>query len=200
MRTMIGASLDTTTNFLTFLLYSLAKNTEIQEKARKEVETLLAGKDANALSYSDLDEMQYITCCIKETLRMYPPFPQLIRVLDSPLEIDGKWLPSGLHIRIDIFLLHHNPEIWQNPFTFDPSRFFPENCENRDPYAFMPFGAGPKQCVAPNFVFAKAKIFLAKLLQDFDLSLYKPYEFRYDFSMTIAAPDNIPFRFTRRCK
>ena len=198
MRTLIAASLDTTTNFLTFLLYAFAKNPKIQEQARKEVTALLAGKDVNGLTYSDLDQMKFIHCCIKETLRMYPPFPQMARLLDSPVEIDGKWLPSGFIIRIEIFLLHHNPEIWSNPFNFDPSRFLPENTAKRDPYAFLPFGAGPKQCVAPNFAIAKAKILLAKLLHEFDISLHQPYELRYDFCMTMAAPNNIPFQFTKR--
>ena len=185
--------------FLPNLLYAFAKNPKIQAKARNEIDMIFSGKD-HAFSLSDLHNLKYTSCCIKEALRMFPPIPMTARYTEKPMEIDGKWIPSGMYIRIDIWLLHHNPEIWPDPFSFDPTRFSADNAEKRDPYAFIPFAAGQRKCIAENFAVTTATVFLVRMLKEFEVSLHHDYEMRYDFCLTHSIKAQIPLKFIKRPK
>ena len=195
---MTAGGIDTVSHLLPFLLYSLAKNPEIQEKVRDEADHILSGKRSKSIDFADLPLLEYTGYCIKESLRVYPPFPNIPRCTNAPLEIDGKWIPSGVNVNIHIWLTHHNPEIWTNPFQFDPSRFSPENSKDRDPYAFIPFGAGPRQCIANQFTMTEAKIFTARVLHEFEISIDPNYELQYDISVTNILRGKLPLRFQSR--
>ena len=196
MLTFLIGSLETTPAFMPMLLYAFAKNPKIQDKARKEVDSIFA--NLNESSLSDVSKFEYTSCCIKEALRMYPPVPLTGRDITKPMEIDGKWIPPGLHIHIDIWQLHHNPAIWQDPFTFDPTRFSANNMEKIDPFAFIPFGGGQRKCIAQNFAMTVATVFAARILQEFEVSLPRGYEFRYDFCLTHTMKRDIPLIFSKR--
>ena len=194
----IAGGIDTVAILLPFLLYSLAKNPDIQEKAREEADIILNVKDTKTVNSNDLHLLEYTGYCIKEALRMYPPFPAMPRCTDAPIEIDGKWVPSGVEVVINIWLTHYNSEIWTDPFTFDPLRFAPENSKDRDPYAFLPFGVGPRQCIGKQFSMNEVKIFIARVLHEYDISIDPSYELRYDLSITHVLRGNMPLKFKSR--
>uniref|UniRef100_A0A803SPL9 Uncharacterized protein n=1 Tax=Anolis carolinensis TaxID=28377 RepID=A0A803SPL9_ANOCA len=115
-------------------------NPEHQQRCREEITELL-GKEGD-----DLGKMTYTTMCIKESLRLYPPVPQVARELNSPVTFpDGRTLPKGLSST-------HLLQIWNFPHSdiyflqqvFDPLRFSIENVKCRHPFAFLPFAAGPR--------------------------------------------------------
>lgn len=79
----------------------------------------------------------------------------------------------GTWIMINAYALHHNPHVWEDPETFDPLRFTVENKTDRSPYAYVPFSAGPRNCIGMNFAMAEMKIAVAMILRRFKLSVNK---------------------------
>ena len=160
---------DTTTSGMSWTLYLLAKHPEHQEKVREEVRSVLMGREW--LEYDDLKDLKYTQWCIKEAMRLYPPVTPFHRQCSEDIELDGHMLPKGTPIMISLLFLHRHPDIWENPNEFDPLRFHPSNAEGRDPYAYMPFSAGPRNCIGQNFALNEEKVVVATILSHFKLSL-----------------------------
>ena len=65
----------------------------------------------------DLKSLEYLKCCLKESMRVFPPVPEVGRVLDQPTEIGGFKMPKGTTILVDVWTVHHHPDFWENPFV-----------------------------------------------------------------------------------
>ncbi len=87
-------------NSLSFLVYSLAKNTDVQSKLREEVDRVVEGRTPN---FEDLQKMPYMKAVIKETLRLYPPIPINARVAQDDIVVDNYLIPKGVSV---IYLYH----------------------------------------------------------------------------------------------
>ncbi|XP_070552309.1 leukotriene-B4 omega-hydroxylase 3-like [Ptychodera flava] len=163
---------DTTASGISWCLYNLAKNPEHQRKCRDEVNELLTNKDNKEIEWEDLARLNYLTYCIKESLRLHPPVPYIGRKLTSPLNLpDGRTIPAGYRASVNIGSLHRNQLIWDRPSVFDPERFTPENSKDRSPYAYVPFAAGPRNCIGQNFAMNEIKVTLANLLHSFEFNV-----------------------------
>ncbi|XP_070552302.1 cytochrome P450 4F12-like [Ptychodera flava] len=163
---------DTTASGLSWCLYNLAKNPEHQQRCRDEVNELFAKKDNKEIEWDDLACLSYLTLCIKESLRLSPPVPFIGRILKSPLTLpDGRTIPTGSRCTVNIFGLHHSELVWEKPDVFDPTRFTPENSKDRSPYAYVPFAAGPRNCIGQNFAMNEMKVTMASLLHSFVFSV-----------------------------
>uniref|UniRef100_H3CK18 aromatase n=1 Tax=Tetraodon nigroviridis TaxID=99883 RepID=H3CK18_TETNG len=139
---------DTTASGISFILYNLACHPEHQ-KCREEILQVLNGKDT--MDWEDLSKIPYTTMCIKESLRLHPPVPGISRKTTKPITFfDGRTLPAGTRIGTSVFGIHRNATVWENPTVFDPLRFLPENASKRSPHAFVPFAAGPRNCIGSN--------------------------------------------------
>ncbi|XP_043818614.1 cytochrome P450 4A6-like isoform X3 [Dromiciops gliroides] len=105
---------DTTASGISWLFYSMAMNPEHQQKCREELRGILG--DGTSISWEHLSQMPYTTMCIKESLRLYPPVPVISRRLSKPLTFpDGRSLPAGAMVSLNIYALHHNPSVWPEP-------------------------------------------------------------------------------------
>ncbi|CAH3026832.1 unnamed protein product [Porites evermanni] len=169
--TFFSAGQDTVAAGISWTLYNLALYPEHQLKCLEEVNEVYGKKQE--LEWEDLAHLQYVTLVIKESMRLYPPFPMFSRSLDKSYEIDGKLTPKGTWIMINAYALHHNPHVWKDPETFDPLRFMVENKEDRSPYAYIPFSAGPRNCIGMNFAMAEMRVAVAMILRRFKLSVTK---------------------------
>uniref|UniRef100_A0A8C6MR47 Uncharacterized protein n=1 Tax=Mus spicilegus TaxID=10103 RepID=A0A8C6MR47_MUSSI len=157
---------DTTASGISWIFYALATNPEHQQRCRKEIQSLLG--DGASITWNDLDKMPYTTMCIKEALRIYPPVPGVSRELSSPVTFpDGRSLPKGIHVMLSFYGLHHNPNVWQNPEVFDPSRFAPGS--SRHSHSFLPFSGGARNCIGKQFAMNELKVAVALTLLRFEL-------------------------------
>lgn len=162
------AGFDTTASLLTFASYNLALNPDIQEKLIKEVDTVLE-ENKGKLEYESIQCMKYLDNVISETLRIYPPAIRLERKADQDYKIEDRVLtiPKDIIVTIPVYAIHRDPEFYPEPEKFDPDRFNPEERAKRNPYTYLPFGAGPRNCVAMRFALMEAKICLAYVLSNF---------------------------------
>lgn len=165
------AGYDTTASTLTFTAFELATNPQIQEKAIKEIDE--AVREKGGLNYEALCEMKYLDNIISETLRKYPPAVRTDRVAEEDYEIKDPHsninitVPKGMIVAVPVYAIHHDPEHYPNPQKYDPDRFSQEQKSSRHPYAYLPFGAGPRNCVGMRFALMEIKLCLAAVLSEF---------------------------------
>ncbi|KAE8742609.1 Cytochrome P450 CYP4, partial [Frankliniella occidentalis] len=159
---------DTTGCAITFILYALSVNPEIQEMAYREV-TSVVGDETRHLTNQDLAQMKYLERVIKEGMRLYPSVPVFGRSIkeDLALEMDGKRVvPAGATVAICPYVLHRKESLWPDPERFDPDRFLPENSVGRHAFAYLPFSAGPRNCIGQKFAMLEMKCVIARLLME----------------------------------
>jgi cytochrome P450 family 6 len=116
----------------------------------------------------------------------------LIRIVTDDYSVPESKVvfPKGQTVFIPVYAIHHDPEIYENPSQYDPDRFTPENEAKRNPYAFLPFGEGPRNCIGLRFGMMQARIGLAVLLSHyrFDLSSKTKQPLRMSKSSPILSP------------
>ncbi|XP_044734402.1 cytochrome P450 4C1-like [Chrysoperla carnea] len=159
---------DTTSMGLSLFLMLLANHPEIQNKIYEEMKTIF-GDSKRQATYDDLMEMTYLERCIKESLRLYPAVPVVGRTLTEDLVLKDYVLPAGIYVYVLIYDLHRNPNYWPNPNKFDPDRFLPENSVKRNPFTYVPFSAGPRNCIGQKFAILEMKSFVSKIIQEYIL-------------------------------
>ncbi|XP_063706036.1 cytochrome P450 6A1-like [Culicoides brevitarsis] len=166
------AGFETSSTAMSYALYELAQNQDMQDKARKSVTDVLV-KYNGEISYESVNEMSYIDHCINESLRKYPPGSNLIRecTKDYHIEKINYTIKKGMLIMIPVYAIHHDPEFYESPEVYMPERFEPEKAKQRDSITFIPFGEGPRICIGLRFGMLQAKIGLAMLLKSFRFSL-----------------------------
>ena len=167
--TFMSGGHHTVTSSIGWTLYCLAKYPEHQEKVREEVRHVLDGR--KQLEYDDLKKLQYTQWCIKEAMRLYPPVGDIYREANKDLEVCGYTIPKGAHIAFSTASLHRHPDVWENPHDFDPLRFHSDEVEKRSPYAYMPFSAGPRNCIGQNFAMNEVRVVIASIVHRFNFSL-----------------------------
>ncbi|UZO17446.1 uncharacterized protein OCT59_008802 [Rhizophagus irregularis] len=161
--TFFTAGHDTTTTALSVSLYFLAKYPEMQEKARAEVIRIL-GNEPIIPSLDQLKELKYVNAIIKETLRTHPPTPILtVRRLKKPIKVGSYILPINSTCMINTWKIHRDPKYWENPNQYNPERFLSSD-EKRDKFAWIPFSAGPRNCVGQNLTLLQQRVVLSMFL------------------------------------
>ncbi|CAG7640967.1 unnamed protein product [Allacma fusca] len=161
---------DTLDGLLSFVVYELGVNPDIQEKLYQEVK---AGVDENGgeFSYDIVNNLEYLDMIISETLRMYPTGVRNERKCNKAYTIPDTdvTVEKDILVTIPVYAIHHDPEYYPDPEKFDPSRFTKENVSKRHPIAYQPFGHGPRNCIGNRFALSEAKVAVAQLILNFKL-------------------------------
>jgi cytochrome P450 family 4 len=120
-------------------------------------EALTSEFNANQVDFKKLLSNKYLDACIKECLRLFPPVPEILRELTEDVKICGFDIPKGVSTVIHLFELHRDPKLYPDPEKYDPNRFIDSNLEKNPPFSFVPFSAGPRNCIGQKFTMTKLK-------------------------------------------
>lgn len=131
---------ETTSSTITYALYELAQNQDIQNHLREEVSKVVNSNEG--LTYDTLTNMKYLNMVVNETLRKYPIIPMSLRKCTETYRIPNTLLdiPKGTMVMVPALSYHHDPLYYPNPMTFDPERFTEENIQARPSFTYLPFG------------------------------------------------------------
>ncbi|OUR91537.1 cytochrome P450 [Flavobacteriales bacterium 34_180_T64] len=157
---------ETTANALTFTLKLLAQNKEALKRTEQEI---LITDNQNLSALQLLPKLNYTTCCIEESMRLYPPAWITDRVNIEDDQIDTYFLKKGTIIGASIYEIHRNSKYWDQPEVFLPERFLAENRKEILPY-YMPFGAGPRLCIGNNFAMFEMTLAVNAIINKFHIT------------------------------
>ncbi|ODM88969.1 Cytochrome P450 4c3 [Orchesella cincta] len=161
---------DTTSAAASWTTFLLSLHPEYQTKVHQEMDDIFGSDRTREVTMADLSKMKYLECCIKEGLRIFPSVPFIGRKLtkDQTLD-DGVVLPQGVTIMCLIYFLHRDPKVFPNPEKFDPSRFAQEEggTQGRHPFAYVPFSAGPRNCIGQKFAMMEEKVMISTIFRNF---------------------------------
>ncbi|XP_016974115.1 cytochrome P450 6a8 [Drosophila rhopaloa] len=166
------AGFETSSSTMGYALYELAKNPDIQEKVRAEVEEVLQEHNQK-FTYECSKSFKYLNQAINETSRLYTIVPNLDRVANKRYVVPGHpefVIEAGQSVIVPSSAIHHDPTIYPEPLEFRPERFSPEESANRPSVAWLPFGDGPRNCIGMRFGQMQARIGLALLIKNFKFS------------------------------
>ncbi|XP_055011716.1 thromboxane-A synthase [Boleophthalmus pectinirostris] len=161
------AGYETSSNTLAFTCYLLALHPECQHKLQEEIDHFYTRHESP--DYTNVQELKYLDMVISEALRMYPPGFRFARDIERDSVVNGQRLPKGAWLEIPAGFLHHDPEHWPEPEKFIPERFTPEAKAARHPFVYLPFGAGPRNCVGMRLAQLEMKIALVNLFHRFTI-------------------------------
>jgi cytochrome P450 len=166
-----------------------------QRRLEEEIDRVLQGR---APEYADLVNLRYARMVIDESLRLYPPAWAFSRQALSDDELSGFHLPRGWLAFIIAYVLHRLPAFWEDPDAFDPDRFLPERSAARPKFVYVPFGAGPRQCIGNHFALIEAHLIVATLAQRYRLHLVPQHKVEPWALITLRPRFGMPMVIERR--
>lgn len=164
---------ETTSSVLAFMIYRLSENSHVQDKARKEVTSVLKKFD-NKLSYEAVNNLNYLEQVMLETLRLNPTFGDVTKICNKKTTLQGHdelycHLKPNDIVLISIMGIHMDEEFWPNPSKFDPDRFNPHEMSARHKFTYLGFGGGPRVCPGKRMGTLIVKTIVAVLLKNYVL-------------------------------
>ena len=192
--TFVFEGYDTTASAISFCLYLMATHPEHQQTLQDEIDNI-NGKDV----LEKMRNMEFLDLCLKETLRLYPPVAFVGRTLEEDTIIDGHTIYKNTELFVNIMMLHRNNSYWKEATKFDPYRFTQENMNERHPFCYVPFSAGPRNCIGQRFALLEAKIYLFFVLKNFSLkSVQKEEDMKLCVEGVMKSKNGIMIEFTKR--
>ncbi|XP_037278417.1 cytochrome P450 3A16 isoform X1 [Rhipicephalus microplus] len=185
------AGQETTSRVISYTLYLLAVHPNVQTKLRKEVDECFAAHGGHP-SLEAVTKLKYLHCVISESLRMCPPVSRLERVpcCDYTLGDKGVKVKKGDLITIPVYAMHHDPLYFPDPMSFKPERFNEENVSSIVPYSYLPFGGGPRNCVALRFALLAVNLAVLHTIRNVEVVRTEktkvPLQFKKGFGLLTA--------------
>lgn len=160
---------DTTAATACFALYEIARNSNVQEKLVNELKEIFGNDKKIQPTMQDLNNMKYLDLVLKETLRKYPAVPYFSRLLEDDLVFKEQIIPKGVTLTVFSYHMHNDPNIYKHPEVFNPDRFLLKNLDKKNAFAYVPFSAGPRNCIGQKFAFLELKVVISNILRHFRL-------------------------------
>lgn len=193
--TVFIAGHETTANAISWLWVILSQQPKFRKKIEEETETILGTRTPVA---SDFPKLPYALKVFKETLRLYPPVPILPRSVEQDDVLGNYLINGGGEVFFSPYLLHRQTDYWENPETFNPERFEREQERKRHPFAYLPFGGGPRICLGNNFAMMEAVFILVMTVQRFRLNLISDKLIEPLITLTTRPKGGVKVKLERR--
>ena len=182
---------ETTANALTWTLFLLAAQPELQEELAEEARTALGGKSMETL----IDQLPRLRLFLMESLRLYPPVPRFDRQAIAPDRFGKEEVEPGDIISIWPWLLHRHATLWEEPDAFDIDRFAQKGGRHR--FQYLPFGGGGRICVGAQFATTEALTILAHWLSEWRFA-EAGHPAKAAGMVTLRPAGGLPLRLERR--
>lgn len=190
--TLLIAGHETTSGLLSYALYYLSQNPQVEERLQAEIDSVLGRDYSYRPTYHDVERLDYTLRVLKETLRLCPTAPGFNKTVYKDTVVSGKYaVAKGSRVMVTLAGLHRNPQYWgSEPEKFDPDRFLPAAEAARHPDAYHPFGIGMRSCIGFQFALVEARLVLAALYQRFRFRTTLPdYKLAHVQTLTIKPKD-----------
>lgn len=169
--TLILSGHETTANVMSWAFSYLSKNPEVRKELEAEADRAAWITEKRIPTYQELEASSPITSAIfEETMRLAPPVWIAPRIATEDCVIDGISIPKGAHVLVSQYVTHRSADHFDNPLTWNPSRWLNTNLEKSLPRgAYFPFGAGTRKCLGEYFAIAEARLILMMVAKNFRL-------------------------------
>ena len=201
--TFVLAGHETTSQVLTFAFLCLARAPLWRARLRAELAGVLGAPSPRLPTADDLASLPLLSAVVHETLRLYPPAPIVARACTEDVDLPCSTLPGGV-LRmskgsvcvIPFGSIHRDPDLWPAPDEFDPGRWLPDSSGSAPrlahPLAFLPFSAGPRNCVGSVFALLEARIILAVLCSRLDWGVHESFVPLEALAITLSPARGLP--------
>ncbi|XP_068683849.1 cholesterol 24-hydroxylase-like [Montipora foliosa] len=199
--TFFIAGQETTSNQLSFTLYEILKHPHIEDRIVQEICSVLGCRPF--VEYKDLGNLQYLGQTLKEGLRLHPTATATSRITTRDENLGENFIPVGTTLTFSWYILHRLPELWPEPEKFDPDRFSSDakNSSSGLGSAYFPFSMGPRSCIGQTFAQFEARVLMARLLQEFKLTLLPGQkEIQHEERLTMRPKGGVLCVINRRCE
>lgn len=167
---LLMASTQTVPLTAVWMLHLVANDDGVRSQLREELHGISV-RSACDLQYDDLGKLPLADAVVKETLRLYPPFPLIQREAQGADVLCGITIPAGTPVYVVPWLVHRNPKLWSDADSFKPRRFL-ENASHGDApsdWAFLPFGRGVRMCAGSKLALTELKVLLVHAVLEYDI-------------------------------
>ncbi|CAF3828097.1 unnamed protein product [Rotaria sp. Silwood1] len=202
--TFVVAGSETTGNLMVWISYVLMTHNDVLQACREEVDRVLP--NGIELTNEHLSELVVCEAVINEALRLYPPAALFARhcVHEHTIGTDRQLrIPTGATIIIYNYLLHRRSDLWPRPLEFDYTRWMRDpktglKPKLPHPFAYLPFAAGPRNCIGQNFALLEAKIMLAMFVQRCNFELIPGQKIVPDVKITMRTKYGLWVKISKR--
>ncbi|MED6130396.1 hypothetical protein PIB30_000906 [Stylosanthes scabra] len=173
---ILVAGTDTTAVTMEWAMAELINNQRVMEKAREEVDAVIGKK--RVVEESDIGNLPYIQAIVKETLRLHPAGPLIVRETSKRVVVNGYDIPAKTRLFVNAWSIGRDPNHWDNPLDFRPERFIDEHGNivshldvRGQHFELIPFGSGRRMCPGISLALPLLHATLAAIVQCFELKV-----------------------------
>jgi len=180
--TFFIAGMDTTGHLTTMALYLLTQNPQSFSKLQEEVDQVYSKTDP--VTIEDLGHMDYMQCVLKETMRLYTPAPTIFpRIAQNDHTLGNLNIKKGTSVRPTPLYNFASPKYFEDPREFKPERWLIKKEQDLEPFVFIPFSAGPRNCIGQHMAMIESKIIISEFIKKFKFNMS---ERDFDLVMTFS--------------
>ncbi|GFS74841.1 cytochrome P450 4C1 [Nephila pilipes] len=169
VNTFVAAGHETVAVTIGWALYLIGLYPDVQTKIHEELDRIFGTDEKREITERDLNDLKYLDCVLKETNRIYTTIPIFVRQVQKDIKICGYTIPKGSACAVLNYYLHRDKDVFPDPEKFDPDRFLPENAAKIPEYGYVPFGAGPRNCIGQKFAIMEMKTIVSSILRNYTI-------------------------------